>query len=114
MQGARDGSGAHGEHVDVFAQDLQALLMADAKALLLIDDQEPEILELDVGGEEAVGADDDIDLAIGDLFEHGPDFLGGAKAAEHFNAHGEGSKAAAEGLKVLEGEDGGGAQDGDL
>ncbi len=48
VQRARNGRGAHGEHVDLLAQLLQPLLVAHAEALLLVDDEQAEILKLDV------------------------------------------------------------------
>ena len=63
VQGARDGRGRHGEHVDLFAELLEALFVAHAEALLFIDDEQAEVLELDVFGQQAVGADQDVDLA---------------------------------------------------
>ena len=46
MQGARDGRGGHGEDVDGGAHLLEALFVADAEALLFVDDEEAEVLEL--------------------------------------------------------------------
>jgi len=40
LQGTRDGRGRKREHVDAFAQILELLLVTDAKALLLVDDDE--------------------------------------------------------------------------
>ena len=68
VQRARDGRGGHGEHVDLRAHLLQALFVADAEALLFVDDEEAEVLELEVLGEDAVGADEDVDLAVLRLF----------------------------------------------
>ena len=45
-------------------QLLDRLLVGDAEALLLVDDEQAEVLERDVLGEQAVGADDDVDLAV--------------------------------------------------
>ncbi len=64
VQGARDGRGGHGEHVDGRAHLLQALLVLDAEALLFIDDEQAEILELELLREDRVGADEDVDLAV--------------------------------------------------
>ena len=50
------------------AQLLEPFLMRDAEMLLLVDDDQPEILELDVFAEKRMGADDDIDTAFGDPF----------------------------------------------
>ena len=46
VQRARDGRGRHGEDVDGGAHLLQAFLVADAEALLFIDDEQAEVLEL--------------------------------------------------------------------
>ena len=48
MQGARDGRGGHGEDVDVGAHLFEALFVADAEALLFVDDEEAEVLEFEV------------------------------------------------------------------
>ena len=69
VQGARDGRGAHGEHVDFLAHLLEALFVADAEALLFVDDEQAEVLELDVFGKNAMGADEDVDLAGLDFLE---------------------------------------------
>ena len=45
---------------------LELFLMRDAEMLLLVDDDQPEILELDGLAEERVGADDDVDRALGE------------------------------------------------
>ena len=47
LEGAGDGRGVMREHVDVRAQLLDGLLVLDAEALLLVDDQQAEVLELD-------------------------------------------------------------------
>ena len=70
VQRARDGRGRHGEHVDLLAHLFQALLVAHAEALLFVDDEQAEVLELDVFGEQAVGADEDVDFAGFDFFEN--------------------------------------------
>ena len=45
------------------AQLLDLLLVLHAEALLLVDDEQPEVLELHVVGEQPVRADHDVDLA---------------------------------------------------
>ena len=47
----------HREDVDVRAEPLQALLVRHAEPLLLVDDQQAEVPERDVGAEQAVRAD---------------------------------------------------------
>ena len=46
-------------------QLLQPLLVLDAEMLLLVDDQEPEVAEFHVLGEQRMRADDDVDAAVG-------------------------------------------------
>ena len=71
LQGARDRRRAHRQHVDAGAEPLHLLLVLDAEPLLLVDDDQAEVLELDVGVEQPVGADHDVDRAlaqpVGDL-----------------------------------------------
>ena len=52
------------------AQLFQPLLVADAEMLLLVDDQEPEIPELDRFAEQRMGADHDVDIAVGEVLFH--------------------------------------------
>ena len=48
MQRARNRRGAHGQDVDIFSNLLQPLLVADAEALLFVDDHQAEIAKFDV------------------------------------------------------------------
>ena len=66
LQRARDRRRGQGQHVDVGAQLLQPLLVGDAEMLLLVDDDQAEVLELDRLAEQRVGADDDVDRAVGE------------------------------------------------
>ena len=52
------------EHVDGGAEPLHLLLVLDAEPLLLVDDDQAEVLDPDVGVEQPVGADDDVDGAL--------------------------------------------------
>ena len=67
VQRARDGRGRHGEHVDLGAHLLDALFVADAEALLFVDDEQTEVGELYVFREQAMRADQDIDFADRDV-----------------------------------------------
>ena len=73
LEGARDRRRAHRQHVDRRAHPLHLLLVLDTEALLLVDDDQAEVLDLDVGVEQAVGADDDVDRPVA---EAGDDLLG--------------------------------------
>ncbi len=64
LQGARDGRRGQRQHMHIGAQLLEPLLVLDAEMLLLIDDEEAEIAEFDILGEERMGADDDVDVAL--------------------------------------------------
>ena len=114
VERAGDGGGAHGEDVDEGAEAFEALFVGDAEALLLVDDEQAEILEGDVLGEEGVGADEDVHLALGGGGAGLLALAAGAEAREHLDAHGEVGHAVAEGGEVLLGEDGGGGEEGHL
>ena len=45
IEGAGDGGGAHGEHVDPYRKFLDLFFMLDAKALLFIDDEQAQLFE---------------------------------------------------------------------
>ena len=63
LERARDRRRGEREHVDVLAQVLDLLLVLHAEALLLVDHEQPHVLELHVVGEQPVRADHDVDLA---------------------------------------------------
>ena len=62
LERARDRRRRQRQDVDVDAHLAQLLLLRDAEAVLLVDDQQPEVLEPDVLREQAVRPDDDVDL----------------------------------------------------
>ena len=57
LQGARDRRRGQRQHMHIGLQLLQLLLLRDAEMLLLVDDQEPEMGEPDILGEQRVRAD---------------------------------------------------------
>ena len=63
FQGARDRGGAHRQDVDVDPHALEGFLVFDAEALLLVDDDQSEVLELNLLGEQAVGTNHDVNRA---------------------------------------------------
>ena len=77
LQRPRDRRGGEGEDVDILTKRLQPLLVRHAEMLLLVDDDEPEFLELDGFTQKGVGADDDIDLAFFQAFFRRFDFRRG-------------------------------------
>ena len=61
MQGSRDRSGSQCQDVDIFSQFFDLLLMRYSEPLLLVNDQQPQVLEAHVLSRgQAVGADHDI------------------------------------------------------
>jgi hypothetical protein len=62
-QGARDRRGGQRQHVDLGTHGLDGLLVAHAESVLLVDDEQAQALELHVGAEQLVRADDDVDRA---------------------------------------------------
>ncbi len=111
LQGAGDGGGGHGEDVDVGAELLQLLLVLDAEPLLLVDDDQAQVLELGLGGEEAVGADDEVDGAVPQPFEDGLGLGVGLEAGERPDVDRELAVALGERAEVLLDEEGGRDQD---
>ena len=86
LQGARDRRRGQRQHMHFGAQLLELLLMRDAEMLLLVDDDQAEVLELDALAEERVGADDDVDRAVGEALLGLGELLGderGATPARH-------------------------------
>ena len=92
------------EHVDVDLQLLHRLLGLHAEALLLVDDQQAEVLELDAVLQQAVGADDAVDLAAGQPVDHPLGLLVGQEAAEHLDADRVAGEAVGERVAVLRGQ----------
>ena len=94
LQRARDRRRGQRQHVDLRAQLLEPLLVADAEALLLVDDQQAEVLEPHVARQQPVRADDDVELPVGQR-RHRLLLLGlGAEARQHGDAHREVGEAA--------------------
>ena len=64
VERARDRRRREREHVDLEPQRAEELLLRDAEALLLVDDDEPELLRDDVAREDPVRPDEHLDLAL--------------------------------------------------
>ncbi|MCW0462066.1 hypothetical protein NB717_003134 [Xanthomonas sacchari] len=104
VQGTRDRRGGQGQQVHVGAQRLQRFLLAHAEALLLVDDDHAQVLELHVRLQQAMGADDHIDAAGGDLLQLGLDLLAALEARQHFDLERVVGEAVAEVAVVLFGQ----------
>ena len=101
LQRARDRRRRQRQHMHFGAQLLQPLLVADAEMLLLVDDDEAEVLEAHGLAEHRVGADDDVDRALGEALLRLA-LLGRADhARELADADRQAGEALAEVLRVL-------------
>ena len=104
LERPRDRSRGERQHVDVGAQLLDQLLVLHAEALLLVDDEQAEVLELDVSGEEPVRRDDDVDRPVLHTLDDRVLLLGREKARQHLDPHRVVREPLAERLAVLVGE----------
>ena len=66
VEGPRDGRRRQGQHVHLAPELLEPFLGGHPEALLLVDDDEPQVAEPDVLAEQPVGADHDVDGAVGE------------------------------------------------
>ena len=114
LEGARDGGRGHRQDVHVGPHRLELLLVLHAEALLLVDDHEAEVLELDLLGQQPVGADHHVHGPVLQPGERLLGLLGGLEPGERGQAHREAGEALGERLGVLLGQQRGGHEHGDL
>ena len=82
LQGPGDWRGGHGQRVYVDFQLAKFFLDRDTELLLLVDDEQAQVLELDILADQAMGADDDVDLALFQSFQGILDLGGAASPAD--------------------------------
>ena len=104
-QGPRDRGRRQRQDVDGLPELLQPLLVRHAEPVLLVDDQEPEVLEGHVLGEEPVGADHDVHRPRRQAGEDRLLLRGRPEARQHLDPDGIRREALAERVPVLLGED---------
>ena len=112
MQRSRNRRRCQRQDVDLRLQTLEPLLLADAEALLLIDDDEPEIGEAHVCAEQPVGPDDHVEFSAPDGRDGRALVLRALKSVQTADAQGERAEPPGEGQEVLLNEHGGGREDG--
>ena len=88
--------------------------MGHPEPLLLVDDEEPEVVEPHVLREQPVGADDDVHPAGREVGQRLLLLGAGAEPADEVDADGERREPVGQGLVVLEREDRGGGEEADL
>ena len=108
LQRARNWGGREGERVHIGAHLTQFFLGADAKLLLLVNDEQAKIVELYRLSNELVRAYDDVYLALLQFLQNLVGLACAACTAEILNAHGHVAQTLAEGAEVLIGQHGGG------
>ena len=106
----RDRRGRERQHVDLGAKLLEPLLVTHAEAVLLVDDQEPQILEAHAWLQELVRADHDVDLARREAVERRLGLRTGSEARQELDADRPVGEAIRERLVVLLREQGGRAR----
>ena len=70
------------------AEFLDLFLVADTKALFFVDDQQPEVLELDALAQQPMRADNQVDLTIFETIGDRFGLLGGEEPAQHLGESG--------------------------
>ena len=91
LQRPGDRGGGQGQDIDPGADFLDFFLMGDPETVLLIDDQQTELLKNNILGQQAMGADDDVYPALGQLPD---DLLLPGRGAEPVEAgHGDRKEA---------------------
>ena len=110
VQRPGDGGSRQGQHVHLTAHLLEPLLVGHAEALLLVDDQQPQILELHIFLQELVGADQQVQTAGAGSLQNAFLLLGGGESGQHLDLHREILEPSAGGGVVLLGQNGGGHQ----
>ena len=105
VQRARDRRRGQREHVHLEPERAEQLLLRDAEPLLLVEDHEPEVLRDHVAAEDAVRADEHLDLALREVLQDLLRLGRLAEARDHLDADGEVAVARLERVPVLLGED---------
>ena len=96
------------------AQRLDVLLVLDAEALLLVDDHQAEVLPSHPGLQQPMGADHDVDRALGHTVEHRAGFGALGEPGQALDPDREAGHPLGEGLQMLVGQQRGGNQHRDL
>ena len=111
---ARDGRGGEGQHIHLGAQRLQLFLLSHAEAMLFVDDDQAQVLEVHILLDQLVRADDDIDFTLNQALQRFGRFLRTAKARQLGELHRPFGEAVGKILEVLFGKQRGRHQNGHL
>ncbi len=101
MQGARNGRGGKAHYIHLPLKLLNLFFVIDAEALLLVNNQQAQILEANIRREQAMCADDNINLALLQLGHRLFLLRVGNKSTEQANVDGKLLHSRQEGVIVL-------------
>ena len=111
VQGSGNRCSGEGQHIHTFGNLLQPLLVGNAKALLFINNEKPQIFELYTLLQQLVGTDNQIHLTGTQILQGAVLLCRGAETAEHIDIDRESPESGHRCLVVLLGKDGGGYKD---
>ena len=103
MKRPRDRSSSQSEHVTFEAEPLESFLVFDTESVLLVNHDQSQLRERNVGAKNAMGADYNVGLSGFEIREHGCLLFGSLKATECLNVHRKIREAFAERSRVLVG-----------
>ena len=101
IQRSRDRSCGQRQNVNISRHLLELFLLSNAKALLLVNDEKPEILEFYILAYKSVSSDDNVSLATLELSQRVRLLLWRAEARDHIHVDRKGSHSAGQRLKML-------------
>src|SRR6266480_4787568 len=87
MQRSRYRRRRQGEYVGIESEPFQAFLVFDTEAMLFVDDDESELGEGNIGAEQPMRSDHDVDLARLQVAEHSRLLLWRLKTTERLHVH---------------------------
>jgi len=102
VQRPRNRCGRHRQDIDINTEALESFLVFDAETLLFVNDQQAEVFEANIVAEQAVGADQDIHLALSGGVENIPHLFGRRESVENFNRDGKFREAFGKGSAMLD------------
>ena len=114
VQRSRDRGSGKGEHIHIGELLLEFLLVGNTEALLLVDDEQSQFLELNVLLEQPVRSHSNIHRSVADPCHPRLDLFGGGEPGQHGHLDGIGLHPLQDGAVVLKRQDGGGNEEGDL
>src|SRR5439155_13746231 len=101
MKRSRDRSSSQSEHVTFEAEPLESFLVFDTESVLLVNHDQSQLRERNVGAKNAMRADYNVGPSGFEIREHGCLLFGSLKATERLHVHREIGEPFAECPRVL-------------